>query len=120
MYKDIDFSENNPTINNIDTVFGKILFCLTSAFMYDEYLDIRDDIKVELDKFNILLKTYTNTKKLLELDFAELNNIAKKISTMDCQTVVRDGQYLEMADIWLSILIGYYKLLGEEVKNGKR
>ena len=79
--------------------------------MYDKYSDIKDDIKVELDAFNILLKTYTNSKKLLELDSAELNNIAKKVSTMDYKTVVRDGQYLEMADIWLSILIGYYKLL---------
>lgn len=114
MYKETNFNENNPTPDNIDLVFGKILFCLTSAVMYDEYLDIRDDIKEELDKFNALLKSYINSKNLLNTNFNILNNIAIKISTIDCETVTRDGQYLEMADIWLSILIGYYNLLKEK------
>ncbi len=119
MYKETNFDEADPSLNNIDSVFCKILFCLTSAFMYDEYLDIQSRIKTELDSFNILLKLYTNSKNLLDIDFNELNNIAKKVSTMDCETVARNGQYLEMADIWFSILIGYYTKLREEMDHGK-
>ncbi len=120
MYKDIDFSENDPSLNNIDLVFSKILFCLTSAVMYNEYSDIQDKIKKTLDDFNILLKSYTNSKKLLDINFNDLNNIAKNISTLDCETVSKNGQYLEMADIWFSILIGYYNILREEMNHGKR
>lgn len=120
MYKETNFSENEPNLNNIDLVFSKILFCLTSAVMYDEYLEIRDEIKKVLDDFNVLLKLYTNSKKLLDIDFNKLYDVAKKVSTLDYNTITKDGQYLEMTDVWLSILIGYYNLLREELKNGKR
>ncbi len=111
MYKETNFNENDPNSNNIDLVFGKILFCLTSALMYDEYLDIHNEIKKTLDKFGIMLKIYTNAKNLLDINFNKLNDIAKRVSTLDYKTITKDGQYLEMADIWLSILISYYNLL---------
>jgi len=119
MFKDINFNETEPNSDNIDFVFSKILFCLTSAFMYNEYSDMKEDIKYELDNFTKLLKIYTNSKNLLDINFDELDNIAIKISTMDCKTVTRDGLYLEMADIWLSILIGFYDLLKKETNYGK-
>ncbi len=120
MYKEMSFDENNPNLNNIDLVFSKILFCLTSAYVFEEYFEIHLKIKRALDDFNILLKSYTNSKDLLNINFGKLNEVAKAVSTLDCETVTKEGQYLEMADVWLSILIGYYNLLKEEIKNGKR
>lgn len=120
MYKEISFNENDPSLENIDIVLGKILFCLTSASVFNDYYDLQNEIKKELNKFRSLLKIYINSKDLFSVDFGLLNSIAIKISTLDCQTVTRDGMYLEMADVWLSILIGYYKLSAKEKNYGKR
>ena len=71
MYKDLNFNENEPSINNIDYVLSKILFCLTSASMYEEYLDLRAKIENELKEFIELLNIYINSKNLLNIN----NNI---------------------------------------------
>lgn len=76
MYKEKDFNENDPSSENIDIVLSKILFCLTSASVFDEYLDLQKEIKNELINFKSLLKTYTNSKNLLSIDFELLDSIA--------------------------------------------
>lgn len=120
MFNTNNFNENLPNRENIDVSLSKILFYLTSASMYDEYKDIKRRIDVELDKFLKILNLYTNNSNLLDIKFSDLDDLAQGVSSLDCETVDRESYYLEMADVWISILIGFYENLKESDAYGKR
>lgn len=88
--------------------------------MYKEYSKYEKDIKLVLSEFKSLIKEYIANKNLLDVSFTNLDEIAINVSTLDYKLVSLDGFYMEQADVWLSILCGYYEILKEEQKYGKK
>lgn len=92
---DIDFNVNNPTSQNIEYTFSKLLLSLTEAIATDEYKDSKD-------KYNKLLQytkkwqlIYIENGDLLQINHEELLDAYYQLSELRSQ-----GSYAERADKW--------------------
>jgi len=67
-----NFNVKNPTGENIEYVFEKLLFNLMASCVCDEYKDSRKILEKLLQNINSYLYIYVNKRNLREIDYDEL------------------------------------------------
>lgn len=108
-----DFNVNNPTRQNIEYAFSKLLFNLNAAIASVEYKDSNDKYNKMLEYVKKWETVYLKNGDLINVNHEELLDVYDQLAELRCQ-----GQYAERADQWHSCLMLLRKAqIDEKEKN---